>query len=126
MTVKKIAVLLTAAFILITFFAGCGENADSEIVGKWTPSTVTLNGEKITYKTLNLKDDEFEFNFTNDGKCNATLAGINRSGTYTFNGTSVDVNFGNETQKLNYHNGNLTLTLNYDNNTTMFTFIKER
>lgn len=126
MIIKKTVALIISAFVILTLFVGCGKNTDSEIVGKWTPSTVTLNGQKITYKTLDLKEDDFEFNFTNDGKCTATLAGIDSNGTYTFNGTSVDVNFGNETQKLDYQNGNLTLAFNYDNALTMFTFIKER
>lgn len=125
LTIKKIAVTLSVVILSMCIFVGCSDNKNSEIVGKWIPTTASLNGETVQYSYLGLEDDYFGFTFSDNGKCTATLTGITGEGTYSFNGTSVDVTINDETQKLDYSNGTLTLTLNYDNDTTTFSFIKE-
>ncbi len=124
--IKKTAAIILCAFFMIIMFNGCGADKNSEIVGKWVPTTASLNGSTVQYRELGIDEDQFSFTFESDGKCSATLAGIEGEGTYVFNETSVDVVINDETQRLNYDNGNLTLTLNYDNNTTSFTFTKVR
>lgn len=122
---KTLAFFISACFLLI-IFAGCGEKNNSEIVGEWVPTTASLNGETIQYSELGIDDSQFGFTFFDDGKCTATLAGIEDDGTYVFNDTSVDVEINGESQKLDYDSGVLTLTLNYDDVTTAFTFTKVR
>lgn len=125
LTIKKIAVILSVTILSMCVFVGCSDNKNSEIVGKWIPTTASLNGETVQYSYLGLEDDYFGFTFDSNGKCTATLTGITGEGTYIFNDTSVDVTINNEVQKLDYSNGTLTLTLNYNNDTTTFSFIKE-
>lgn len=122
--IKKIAALLVGATMVLCSFAGCGGTDNSEIVGQWVPSTVSLNGETVKYSELGVDYDQFGFVFESGGKCTATLAGISGSGSYTFNGTSVDVEVNNDVKKLNYDKGVLTLALDYGNDTTTFTFTK--
>ena len=73
---------------------------------------------------LGIEKEKFGFVFTDDGKCTATLAGINDESSYTFNGTSVDIQINGEDYKLDYERGNLTLSLNYGGEYTSFTFTK--
>ena len=75
---------------------------------------------------LGIEKEKFGFVFTDDGKCTATLAGINDESSYTFNGTSVDIQINGEDYKLDYERGNLTLSLNYGGEYTSFTFTKAR
>lgn len=125
--IKKAAAFTMAATLLVCIFSGCGSGKDnSQIVGKWTPTTASLNGETVKYSSLGLDESEFGFTFKDNGKCTATLASVTGEGTYTFNGTSVDIEINKETKKLNYDNGSLTLTLDYDNDTTTFTFTKQK
>lgn len=112
--------VLFAAFM----FVGCSDNKNSEIVGEWTPTTATINGETIKYDELEIENDKFGFVFTDDGKCTATLAGISDESSYVFNGTSVDIQINGEDYKLDYDSGNLTLSLNYGGEYTSFTFTK--
>lgn len=122
--IKKIAALLVGAMMVLCSFAGCGGSDNSEIVGEWVPSTVSLNGETVKYSELDIDVSQFGFVFEPGGKCIATLAGISGSGSYTFNGTSVDVEVNNDIKKLNYDKGVLTLALDYGNDATTFTFTK--
>ncbi len=122
--IKKIAALLMGATMTLCSFAGCGGSDNSEIVGEWVPSTVALNGETVKYSELDIDASQFGFVFEQGGKCDATLAGISGSGSYTFNGTSVDVEVNNEVKKLDYDKGVLTLVLDYGSETTTFTFTK--
>ena len=123
---KKAVSLLICVLSLAFMLFGCGENNNSEIVGEWVPTTATLNGSTIKYDELEIEKEKFGFVFTDDGKCTATLAGINDESSYTFNGTSVDIQINGEDYKLDYEKGNLTLSLNYGGEYTSFTFTKAR
>lgn len=123
---KKTAFLLLCFLFVLICFSGCEENDSSEILGKWVPATAQINGETIQYSELGVNSNQFEFNFENGGKCKTTLAGVSSEGSYSFNGTSVDVEVNGDIKKLDYDNGTLTLVLNYDSNTTTFTFTKAR
>lgn len=124
-------IIKTAPFLLalcLTLFSLCActnKNDNSEIAGHWVPTAASLNGTSVNYSELDLEDGYFGFTFNSDGSCTATLTGIESSGTYVFNGTSVDVTIGGDTQKLAYENSQLTLTLNYEDNSTSFVFVKE-
>ena len=121
---KKAVSLLMCVFCAVFMLCGCGENKNSEIVGEWVPTTATLIGSTIKYDELGIEKEKFGFIFADDGKCTATLAGISDESTYTFNGTSVDIQINGEEYKLDYEKGNLTLSLNYGGNYTSFTFTK--
>ena len=124
--IKKIAGALCCVLIMLVIFTGCGENTNTEIVGKWVPTTATLNGETVKYSELGIDESQFCFVFESNGKCTATLAGISGNGTYTYHNTSVDVEINNDTKKLDYDGSTLTLNLDYDGNSTSIAFIKEK
>lgn len=127
MVIKKTFVLLCSACFLLLALCSCGEDQNnSEIAGHWVPTTATLNGSSVNYSELDLEDDYFSLTFNSDGTCTATLTGIEGSGTYVFNGTSVDITINGDTQRLTYENSQLTLTLSYDGNTSSFVFAKEK
>lgn len=123
---KKIAgvvvfiILISAAVML----SGCSDENNSEIVGEWTPSTVSIGGSTISYSELQTEDKEFVLKFYDDGKCSIVIGGISNEGTYTFNNTSVDIEYSGKTQKLAYDRGILTLSLNYNNEVTSYMFTK--
>lgn len=121
---KKAVSILICVLSAIIILSGCGANENTEIVGDWVPTTATLNGSTIKYDELGIEQDKFGFTFTDNGKCIATLAGVTDESSYTFNGTSVDIEINGEKYKLNYDNGNLTLSLNYGGENTSFTFTK--
>lgn len=125
---KKTVFLLTGFVIIILFaFSGCTGKENSEIVGSWVPATAKIGGTTVNYSTLELEDGKFALEFFENGKCVITLAGIDNDGTYTFNGTSVDIITGKDERKLDYSNGTLTLNLEYDNNNSMqLTFTKTK
>lgn len=123
---KKVVTLLISVMFMLIVVSGCGGNDASEIIGKWVPSTASLNGETLQYAELGIDAEQFGFTFEKGGKCTATLAGISDTGTYVFNGTSVDIEMNNKVQKLNFDNGTLTLVLAYDNDTASFSFTKAR
>ncbi|MEE1016482.1 hypothetical protein [Ruminococcus sp. JL13D9] len=120
------AALLTLCLVFgLMLFSGCGDNAqNNEIVGKWVPATATINGETVQFGELNTDSDKFGFVFESNGSCEITIAGTKNSGTYTFNETSVDVEYGGKSEKLRYSDGMLTLNFNYNNETTSFVFTK--
>ena len=124
--IKKIAGALCCVLIMLVIFTGCGENTNTEIVGKWVPTTATLNGETVKYSELGIDESQFCFVFESNGKCTATLAGISGEGTYIYHDTSIDVNINNDTKKLDYDGSTLTLNLDYDGNSTSIAFIKEK
>ena len=111
-------------FIIGVYAFRLRRDKNSEIVGEWVPTTAKLNGSTIKYDELGIEKEKFGFVFTDDGKCTATLAGINDESSYTFNGTSVDIQINGEDYKLDYEKGNLTLSLNYGGEYTSFTFTK--
>ena len=121
---KKAVSLLICVFAAVLMLCGCGENKNAEIVGEWVPATAKFNDETVKYDELGVEKDKFGFIFREDGKCEATLAGISDESAYTFNGTSVDIQINGEDYKLDYEKGSLTLSLNYDGNYTAFTFSK--
>ena len=125
-TKKKTAAILLAFVCILTalVLTGCGENEHSPIVGEWKPSTVSIGGTTIAYSDLDTKDKEFSFDFYPNGKCKIIIGGITNEGTYTFHETSVDIEYGGKTQKLNYDKGILTLKLDYHNRTTAYMFTK--
>lgn len=109
---------------IILAFTGCSANDNSAVVGKWIPVSATVNGKTIQYSELDADQSQFILEFTSDGKCNATLGGIESSGTYVFNNTSVDVVLDGKEEKLKYDNGDLTMNFNYDNASTSITFTR--
>lgn len=123
---KRCGLILLSALLIVIAFAGCGENKNEEIAGKWTVSTARINGETVQYNELDIADGQFELYFESDGKCRTTLAGITSEGSYTFSGTSVDIDINGEIQKLDYENGTLTLVLDYGSDSASFTFTKAR
>lgn len=127
MTAKKthISILLLSVAILLFTLSGCGDNKKNEdITGKWIPTSAVLNGESVKYSELGLKDGYFQFEFSENGTCSATIAGIDYDGTYTFSETSVVATLNGNDERLVYEKVQGTLTYNYDH-TTSFTFIKE-
>lgn len=104
---------------------GCSENKNSEIVGRWVPTTATINGTTVKYDELGIKENTFCFDFSNNEKCIATIAGVTDESPYTFNGTSVDIELNGEEYKLDYESGTLTLSLSYGGDYTSFTFAKD-
>ena len=52
------------------------------------------------------------------------IGGVSNEGSYTFNKTSVDIEYGGKSQKLAYDKGILTLSLNYNNEVTSYMFTK--
>lgn len=127
MTLKKtqISILLILTTLMFTL-CGCGDDEANEIlVGKWHPTSAVLNGESVKYSELGLEEGYFEFEFSSNGNCTATLAGIDYKGTYTFEETSVDAVLSGVHEKLIYERVQGTITYNFDN-TTSFTFIKDK
>ncbi len=122
--IKKIGALIICAVLCLCVFAGCSDDNNSEIVGKWTPSTVMLGTNTISYSDIAKEGKEFSLEFENSGKCRLVLGGIENEGEYTFNETSVDISYGGQNLKLGYNQGILTLTLNYNNETTSYMFSK--
>ena len=119
------AVLMIALFAAMLTLAGCGENKNSEIVGEWIPATATINGETVQFADLDVESDKFGFVFKDNGSCEITIAGTKNNGTYTFNETSVDIDYGGKSEKLLYSDGMLTMNFNYNNETTSFMFTKK-
>ena len=119
------AVLMIALFAAMLTLAGCGENKNSEIVGEWIPATATINGETVQFGDLDVESDKFGFVFKENGSCEITIAGTKNNGTYTFNETSVDIDYGGKSEKLLYSDGMLTMNFNYNNETTSFMCTKK-
>lgn len=123
--IKRAALLLLCACVLSALMlSGCASGNNAEIVGEWAPSTVSINGTTVSYSALDTKDRDFGFNFYSDGKCRVKIGGVENEGTFTFNETSVDVEYGGKTQKLSYNQGVLTLQLSYNDITTSYMFTK--
>ena len=116
-----ILALLCALSLLLS---GCTDDNNAEVVGEWAPSTVSIGGTTISYSELDTNGRDFGFHFFSDGKCKITIGGVQNDGTYTFNETSVDVQYGGKSQKLSFDAGILTLKLTYHNQTTSYMFTK--
>lgn len=125
-TMKKTAAILALVLLLLTaaVLTGCSNEDNSEIVGEWKPSTVSINGTTISYSDLDTKGKDFSFNFYPDGKCKIIIGGVSNDGSYAFHQTSVDIQYGGKSQKLSYDHGILTLKLDYNNQTTAYMFTK--
>ena len=123
MSTRVCAFLVTLSCLLL-LLAGCGENKNAPIIGKWEATKVNLNGETISFSELGATDKEFSFEFKEDGTCRAVLAGVPNEGTYSFNTTSVDISYGGKNEKLSYDSGVLTLCFNYNNEKTQYMFTK--
>ena len=121
---KKIAAFLMLFSAAILLFAGCSTNDNSAVVGTWEATSASINGETIQFSELETEGKEFWFEFKSDGKCVATLAGVSNNGTFTFNKTSVDIQYGGKTERLLYDDGVLTLSFYYNNETTSFMFTR--
>lgn len=119
------AIMMIAVFTALLMLAGCGENNNEEIVGEWVPATASINGETIQFSELNTDAENFGFVFEANGSCEITIAGTKNSGKYTFNETSVDIDYGGKSEKLSYSEGMLTMDFNYNNETTSFMFTKK-
>lgn len=124
---KKALCAAAALMIMLTllFASGCSENKNSEIVGEWVPATANINGETIKFSELNTDSNNFGFVFEENGSCEVTIAGTKNSGSYVFNDTSVDIEYGGKTERLAYSDGMLTLYFNYNNESTSFMFTKK-
>ena len=124
---KKALCAAAALMIMLTllFASGCGENKNSEIVGEWVPATANINGETIKFSELNTDSNNFGFVFEEHGSCEVTIAGTKNNGSYVFNDTSVDIEYGGKTERLAYSDGMLTLYFNYNNESTSFMFTKK-
>lgn len=123
-TACSAALALCLAFGLL-MLSGCGgDEKNSKIAGKWVPATATINGETVQFSELNTDSDSFGFVFEPNGSCEVTIAGTKNNGSYTFNETSVDIEYGGKSEKLRYSEGMLTLNFNYNNETTSFVFTK--
>lgn len=124
---KKALCAAAALMIMLTllFASGCGENKNSEIVGEWVPATANINGETIKFSELNTDSNNFGFVFEENGSCEVTIAGTKNNGSYVFNDTSVDIEYGGKTERLAYSDGMLTLYFNYNNESTSFMFTKK-
>ena len=119
------AVLLVSVCVFTALsLAGCGNGGNAAIVGEWTPATVSIHGTTISYSDLDTEGREFAIHFYPDGKCKLIIGGISNEGTYTFNETSVDIQYARKTQRLSYDRGILTLKLDYNNQTTSYMFTK--
>ncbi len=123
---KKSAAILALVLLLLTaaVLTGCSNEDNSEIVGEWKPSTVSINGTTISYSDLDTKGKDFSFNFYPDGKCKIIIGGVSNDGSYAFHQTSVDIQYGGKSQKLSYDHGILTLKLDYNDQTTAYMFTK--
>lgn len=121
--IRKTAFFICMLFAVLMLF-GCSESKNAQLVGTWTPATVSINGETIKYNELELEENEFSLIFDASGNCKVTLAGITHNTKYVFNDTSVDIQLNGETKKLAYENSSLTLTLDYGTDVTAFTFKK--
>ena len=124
---KKALCAAASLMIMLTllFASGCGENKNSEIVGEWVPATANINGETIKFSELNTDNNNFGFVFEENGSCEVTIAGTKNNGSYVFNDTSVDIEYGGKTERLAYSDGMLTLYFNYNNESTSFMFTKK-
>lgn len=122
--IKKHTLFIIMALSAVLMFSGCGENKNAQLVGEWTPTTASINGETIKYDELEIENNKFSLVFEENGNCKATLAGITYETSYNFNDTSVDIELNGETHKLAYENSTLTLTLDYGTEVTTFTFKK--
>ena len=122
MVKKLIGLLLCAA--MLCGLAGCSDDNNQEIVGKWVPTTVTIGGSSVAYSEIKKEGKEFSLTFERSGKCILVLGGIRNEGEYVFNETSVDVTYGGQALKLDYSGGLITLTLNYNNESNSFLFSK--
>lgn len=123
-TLTSVFVCAALAITAVLMLSACGDNKNAEIAGKWVPATATINGETIQFSELNSDEKSFEFVFEENGSCQITIAGTTNNGTYTFNSTSVDIEYGGKQEKLIYADGMLTLNLNYNNETTSFMFTR--
>ncbi len=122
--IKNISALVLCAVLCLCVFAGCSDDNNSEIVGKWVPTTVTIGSSTVPYSDLVKEGREFSLTFESNGKCKIILGGIENEGEFTFNETSVDINYSGQSMKLDYSRGVLTLNLNYNNETTSYLFSK--
>ena len=122
--INNISALVLCAVLCLCVFAGCSDDNNSEIVGKWVPTTVTIGSSTVPYSDLVKEGREFSLTFESNGKCKIILGGIENEGEFTFNETSVDINYSGQSMKLDYNRGVLTLNLNYNNETTSYLFSK--
>ena len=123
---KKIASVLCTCLLAFCalLLSGCSADNNSAIVGDWEPGTVSIRGTTISYSELETKGNGFSLKFFSDGKCKIVIGGVSNEGTYTFNETSVDVQYAGKSQKLSYDHGMLTLKLTYNDQTMLLMFNK--
>ncbi|MCQ2514430.1 MAG: DUF4923 family protein [Ruminococcus sp.] len=120
-------VMSIALLVITLFFLTACSNSDKniEITGHWIPTTAVINGNTVDYNTLGLEEGQFSLDFKADGKCSIVLTGIKNNGTYTFSGSSIDVDTKNLKQKLSFSNNTISLTLDYENNPMIISFTRE-
>ncbi len=124
-TAYSAAALALCLVFGLLILSGCGEDSkNAEIAGEWIPTAATINGETVKFNELETDSDKFGLVFHSDGSCEITIAGTKNNGTFTFNETTVDVEYGGKQEKLTYSDGMLTLNFNYNNEITSFSFTK--
>ena len=101
----RVMCLVLCVFVFASIFCGCGSNGNTEIIGKWLPTTAKTDGETISYSELGIDEDQFGLDFKDSSNCTVTLAGISCDSAYTFNGTSVDLTVNGTAYKLSYDSG---------------------
>lgn len=121
---RRFLSVLWICLTLLAFMAGCGSEKNTKLIGRWEATKVNLNGETINFSDLDTNNKEFSFEFREDGSCRTVLGGVENDGTYTFNETTVDIVYGNKTEKLHYDRGVLTLTFRYNHETTAYMFVR--
>ena len=97
---SRICAFLTALTCVLVLLAGCGDDKNAPIVGRWQATKVKLNGETISFAELDCSDKEFSFNF------------------------KEDIVYGGKTEKLSYDSSVLTLCFNYNNEKTQYLFTR--
>ncbi len=121
---KRFAAFSLIIILLSLLLTGCTDDNNAAVVGEWVPSTVSIGGTTISYSELDTKGRDFYFRFYSNGKCKIKIGGITNEGTYSFNETSVDIQYGGKSQKLSYDQGILTLKMEYNDQTTSYMFTK--
>ena len=59
----RVMCLVLCVFVFASIFCGCGSNGNTEIIGKWVPTTAKTDGETISYSELGIDEDQFGLDF---------------------------------------------------------------
>ena len=59
----RVMCLVLCVFVFASIFCGCGSNGNTEIIGKWVPTTAKTDGETISYSELGIDEDQLGLDF---------------------------------------------------------------